>query len=369
MARALMLGAGEPDASARNGPPIAPVGWVHYTCSVQASNKTPAPSPSPARWYHDPRIVGTLCGLVSAFGYTCANACLRAVSQCDAVWVSCVKAFPTVAIFGPIVMWRWTQGREALPPRRQLAALVAVSIVCQLFGNVVFQWSLGIVGMALAVPLTLGMMIVAGAMMGRVLLHESVTIPMAISTLVLIGAMFVLSLGAKEASQTMAGQSRGLSIWLVAAGVGAALGSGIAYAMLGVVIRYAVTDRISILMTLVSVTLTGVIVLGAASLARVGWRGMLATSQRDLSIMLLAGFFNAMAFLALTRSLQLIPVIYVNALNATQATMAAITGVLLFAERSSWALWYGVALTVVGLILMQKRLLRPRGKSRKPVGG
>jgi drug/metabolite transporter (DMT)-like permease len=241
-----------------------------------------------------------------------------------------------------------------------MGALVAVSIICQLFGNVVFQWSLGIVGMALAVPLTLGMMIVAGAMMGRVFLHESVTIPMAISTAVLILAMCVLSLGASEASQTMAREASGSSVWLVLAGVGAALGSGIAYALLGVVIRYAVTDRISILLTLVSVTLTGVVVLGAASFVRIGWRGMLATAPRDWAVMLLAGFFNAVAFLALTRSLQLVPVVYVNALNATQATMAAVTGVLLFAERSSWALWCGVGLTGIGLIFMQKRLVRPR---------
>ncbi len=304
--------------------------------------------------------MGTLCGLASALGYTLANACLRAVSHCDAVWVSCVKAFPTVAIFGPIVLWRCIRGREAMPPARRMGALIVVSIICQLFGNVVFQWSLGVVGMALAVPLTLGMMIVAGAMLGRLFLHESVTIPMAISTAVLIVAMFVLSLGANEASQTVVGGRSGASTWLVLAGVGAALGSGVAYALLGVVIRYAVTDRISILMTLVSVTLTGVVVLGGAALGRVGVSGMLATAPQDLEKMLLAGLFNAVAFLALTRSLQLVPVVYVNALNATQATMAAVTGVLLFAERSSGALWYGVGLTVIGLILMQKRLVRPR---------
>lgn len=333
---------------------------VHYTGAVQSPSPSSLKPPHTLRWHQDPRIVGTLCGLASAMGYTMANACLRAVSHCDAVWVSCVKAFPTVAIFGPIVLWRCLRGREAMPPGRPLVALIAVSIICQLFGNVVFQWSLGIVGMALAVPLTLGMMIVAGALLGRLFLHESVTIPMALSTAVLIAAMFVLSWGAQEASQTVVGGRSAPVAWLVVAGVGAALGSGVAYALLGVVIRYAVTDRISVLMTLVSVTLTGVIVLGGAALGRVGLSGMVATTPKDLAIMLLAGFFNAVAFLALTRALQLVPVVYVNALNATQATMAAVTGVLLFAERSSWALWYGVGLTVIGLILMQKRLVRPK---------
>ncbi|MHB0956977.1 MAG: EamA family transporter [Pirellulaceae bacterium] len=277
------------------------------------------------------------------------------MSDCDAVWVSCVKAVPTVAIFGPVLLYRLARGRESLPPVGQMAALVGASVICQLLGNVVFQWSLGIVGMALAVPLTLGMMIVAGAIMGRVLLHESVTIPMAISTLVLIGAMFVLSLGANEASQTMAQERGAPSIWVVLAGVGAACISGVAYALLGVVIRYAVTDRISIPLTLVSVTLTGVITLGLVALARIGISGMFATLPSDFRMMLLAGFFNALAFLALTKSLQLVPLVYVNALNATQATMAAVAGVLIFSERSSSALWLGVALTAVGLVLMQRR--------------
>jgi multidrug transporter EmrE-like cation transporter len=81
----------------------------------------------------------------------------------------------------------------------------------------------------------------------------------------------------------------------------------------------------------------------------------LATVPSDFRMMLLAGCFNAAAFLALAKSLQLMPLAYVNALNATQATMAAVAGVLIFAERSSPALWCGVALTAVGLMLMQRK--------------
>ena len=69
---------------------------------------------------------------------------------------------------------------------------------------------------------------------------------------------------------------------------------------------------------------------------------MLATLPRDFWTMMLAGFFNAVAFLALAKSLQLIPVVYVNALSSSQAAMAAVAGILIFAERSSPALWLGV---------------------------
>ena len=333
---------------------MVPFRITHYNRGVKALAPSSAPDRSILRLLREPLVYGMLCGLASALGYTGANACLRAVSHCDAVWVSCVKAFPTVALFGPIVLYRLLRGRESIPPGRQMAALIVASLVCQLLGNVVFQWSLGVVGMALTVPLTLGTMIIGGAVMGRIMLHEPVTIPMACSMLILIYAISVLSLGAGEASQSAALPGTIPSFWRVAAGVGAACLSGVSYALLGVVIRYAVTDRISILMTMVTVTLTGLIALGAMSLATAGATAMLATAPADFGVMMLAGFFNAVAFLALTKSLQLIPVVYVNALNATQATMAAIVGILLFDEPSSSWLWLGVGMTVLGLLLMRR---------------
>jgi drug/metabolite transporter (DMT)-like permease len=236
-----------------------------------------------------------------------------------------------------------------------LGILLIASLVCQLFGNVAFQWSLGIVGIALTVPLTLGTMIISGAIMGRVYLHESVTVRMAISLVILIAAICVLSLGAGEASSSILPATDSFSVWIVVAGVSIACLSGISYALLGVVIRYGVTGRVSVASTLVIVTLTGVVSLGSLSLLKSGWQVMLDTAPRDLLVMIAAGVFNALAFLALTKSLQLVPVVYVNALNATQATMAALAGVWFFSEPSSAALWLGVILTAVGLIMMQKR--------------
>jgi drug/metabolite transporter (DMT)-like permease len=45
--------------------------------------------------------------------------------------------------------------------------------------------------------------------------------------------------------------------------------------------------------------------------------------------------------------------VYVNALNATQAAMAAIAGVILFQEARSTELGLGVLLTIAGLLLMK----------------
>ena len=78
------------------------------------------------------------------------------------------------------------------------------------------------------------------------------------------------------------------------------------------------------------------------------------TSSSDIGMMLLASICNAVVFLSLTKALQLTSLVYVNALGATQATMAALAGVLFFGEASSTALLAGVALTIVGLLLMSR---------------
>jgi DME family drug/metabolite transporter len=303
----------------------------------------------------EPLVLGTICGFGSAVGYTAANVCLRAVSGADPIWVSTIKAVPTVVMFGPFLLFRWWRYGVSTPPWRALAILVIAAIICQLFGNVAFQWALGVVGIALVVPITLGTMITSGALMGRVFLHEAVTRRAALSMVTLVAAICVLSLGADEASASILPAGLDASAARVAAGVGMACISGLAYSLLGVVIRYTVTGKVSIIATIVTVTATGVVTLGAMSLGTVGLSGMLSTSMADFSIMALAGIFNALAFVALTKSLQLVPVVYVNAINATQATMAALAGILFFAEPQSAALWVGVALTVGGLMLMQQR--------------
>lgn len=330
---------------------------------------------------------GTLYGLFAAVGYTAANVCLRAVADCDPVWVSAVKAFPTVVLVGPWLLVHYARGERLLPASRVLVILVLTGLLAHIGGNVVFQWSLGVIGMALAVPLTLGTLILASALLGRVLLGEPVTLRTLTSIVTLIVAIAMLSLGANEAHRAVIRESRGIdpaaplirpdyrpldageenlpqrlhpgepswSLGFVVAGVSAALLSGLAYAVLSVVIRYGVTGRASLTVTLVTVASTGVLSLGVLSLWRTGWQGLWDTPRADLATMLVAGTCNAISFVALTRCLQLTNVVYANALNATQAAMAALAGIVLFQEAQSGELIVGVLLTIAGLVLMRQR--------------
>jgi drug/metabolite transporter, DME family len=320
-------------------------------CAQTPSPQTPSPqAPSPQA------LFGTLCGLFSAVGYTAANACLRSVSDCDPIWVSAVKAVPTLLLVAPWLAVQSCRGRKILPEFRVLVLLSAGALIGQVIGNVVFQWSLGVIGLALTVPVTLGTIILGGALLGRTLLHEPLTLRMLASVLTLIIAIAVLSLGAGDAYQSVAGSiaTQHAAWWMVALGVAGAMLSGLAYSILGVVIRYGVKGRASLAITLFTVSLWGVISLGSWSYWRIGWQGMRDTSPDDLAMMVWAGVFNALAFLALTKALQLANLVYVNALNATQATMAAIAGVLLFQEALSGELAFGVLLTIAGLLLMKQ---------------
>ena len=319
----------------------------------------------------DPVVLGTLCGLASSILYTAANGFLRAVSHCDPVWVSAVKTLPTALLMLPWMLHMHSRGLRAVPPAGVLAVIALGGLAGQLGGNIPFQWALGIIGVALTVPLNLGGMIVFGTIIGRVFLHEQVTYRTVLAMLVLLVAVFVLFLGAenahdalKDASLKDAGgatpettSQESPPYWELALGVAAACLCGLAYAVLNAVNKYYVTRGHSLPGALFTVSIVGMVTLGSLSLRRIGLSGMLSTSPSDLGLMLLAGVCNAAAFVTLTKSLQLTSLVFVNALNATQATMAALMGILLFNEPPSPWLFTGVGLTIGGLLLMRKRRL------------
>jgi len=320
--------------------------------------------PQPARHplLVDPYVLGTICGLFSSFVYTCANAFLRAVDQCDPVWVSAIKAIPTTVFLTPVLAFMAAKGRKIVPSPSILAAIAVGGLIGQLGGNISFQWALGQIGVALTVPLSLGGMILGAAILGRVFLYEPVTPKAALALALLLLAIFVLSFGAKDASQTVA--KTAVPFWRLAAGVTAACVSGVAYAILNVILRYCITRGTPLPTTLFTVSIVGLISLSLISWLKIGQAGMWATRPADLGLMLAAGVCNTVAFVSLTKSLQLTSVVHVNALNATQAMLAAAAGILIFGEALSSQLALGIGLTIAGLMV----LARAHRAMREPLG-
>jgi drug/metabolite transporter (DMT)-like permease len=203
-------------------------------------------------------------------------------------------------------------------------------------------------------------MMIGGAIAGRMMLGEAVTTRAMVSMAVLIAAIATLAAGAQEAGVSVHGAaavdlSDAAMRRHIAVGVTMACVSGIAYAMLGVVIRRVARGNFPLCSMLLVVCGAGVVSLGIASVVRLGLHGIADTSPADWRTMLLAGAFNAAAFFALSKALHLITVVHVNLVNASQVAMAALAGVLWFHEAGTIALGAGVALTILGLVVMRRR--------------
>lgn len=296
-------------------------------------------------------MAGTLFGLLSCLGYTAANACLRAVSDCDPAWVSCVKAWPTVLVSAAWLLWDIARRRPVVPTWRVLLMVLGAGLLGQLGGNIPFQWSLGVVGVALAAPLAQGSTIIAAALLGRFALGERLSAKTLFSVAILCAAIAALSWGARQAASTASSVGSRRLAW----GVAAPCASGIAYAVLGMVIRYGARGRITVAMMLFVVSTVGALSLGSIAHARLGLERIWETEQPDLRMMLAAGVFNAIAFFALMMALRRTTLVYVNGLSASQAALSALCGTLLFSEPPSWALAIGIGLTIIGLATMDRR--------------
>jgi len=308
---------------------------------------------------HNIGYVATSCGLVAALGYMLANIFLRSVTHLDPTWVSCVKALPTVLVCSPLMVRRIFNRQAIFFSTSDVWRTLLVAMIGQFAGNVCFQWSLSVVGLALSVPLTLGAMIASGALMGHWILKDRVTFRMAIASLILVIAICVLSLGATAANQAVSSSDHHAPLsnaWVIAS-VGAACIAGIAYSLLNVSIRFSSnrgTPRLSILFT---VGLVGVVLLGSLVYWREGGLPIAQMNRQEWTALIGAGICNLVAFWALIRALHMASVMFVNGLNASQTAMAAVAGVLLFGEPLTLAMVTGSALTILGLLQMRERPL------------
>ena len=295
---------------------------------------------------------GFIFACLAGLGYSTANIFLRMVSDQDPAWVSCVKAIPTLVFVIPWLLLRYQKGHRATPSRRLVLLMTAVSIVGHLAGNVVFQWSLGIIGLALAVPVTTGSMILASAVLGWWLLKEQVSNRTIVAILILFAAIVLLSFGSDEATESVLEDpdAAARSLKLATLSVLLVCGSGIGYALFGIVIRHCVQNGMSNPMVLFISSTIGFIVLLIATFISTDASVISNTSPEDLTYMLLAGVCNFQAFACLVVALRLLTVTSVNLLNSSQIAIAAIAGVVFFNEPITTPLVLGVMLTIAGVM-------------------
>ena len=320
-----------------------------------ASTQTPsAPPHTPALKAPVGIIAGSAFGLAAAVLYTASNIALRKSVGVDPFLVSAVKAAPTILAMGPVLIWMAMTGRTIATSYASVPKFIVVSLIGQFVGNAAFQVALGVIGLAASVPITLGTLIIGGAVLGRFMLGEPVRSRTIVAMVTLISAVVILSL--PGTSDTPHESSSTLPIWI---GALCAISSGAAYALFGVVVRQALTGGMSAPAIMFISGVVGTIALWSFCLTRLDLADIAATASNDWNWMIAAGVFNTIAFVALSTSLKALPVVAVNLINASQVAMAAIAGVALFAEPITWPLLSGIMLTLIGLAILANRKTKP----------
>ena len=264
-----------------------------------------------------------------------------------------MKAFPIFFLSGIAVMIRARRGKQTFRSLGWILPVIAISIFMQLGGNVTFQWSLGQIGLAVTIPLTFGVIMLSGALLGPVYLKEELHSRSLFAMAVLIGAILILSIAAHQNPSGPSSNLPDLQPFYLAMAILAASIAGFAYGSSNALLRHYVKQGYCLSTILFLMSGTGLLCLGTITLTQNGLAILVDTSITDYLIMLAAGVFNAIAFFTLAKSLQLLPVLQANLVGVSQVAMGGLTGVLLFRETLSWLLVTGILLTAVGLIMIK----------------
>jgi drug/metabolite transporter (DMT)-like permease len=334
-----------------------------------------APDPPP-RCPLRASTLGMVYSVLSAVFYTLMGICQRELSTtADPVWVNCVQASVSTVVFGFYLSFCSLRGRSAWPTRGVALGLMALGIITQLGGSS-YQWSLGVVGLAIGNPLQMGVMLAAAALLGWIVLGERVGWRAITAIALITASVLLLGVGAEEASQTINATQRtetevasggaaggpaadeapdkpDVPLLMVFLGVGGACLSGVAFAILTVGMRKTATENTSPEAIVFCINLMGILFLGPWAAARLGLDGMLATSPRDLIVMLAVGLCNLLAFLLIAKALQVAGVVRVNVVNnALTTALTVLAGIVIFAEPANRELIVGIVLTLAGIVLI-----------------
>lgn len=319
-----------------------------------------------------------LLGLFAAAAYSIANMALRQLAHTDGgagwdMWVAGTKAFPTFFIAVTLIAWRRFNGLHSFAEWNFVWPIAVAAVFNQLGGNLPFQMSLRVIGLAVSVPICFASIICSGAFVGRIVLGDQVSVRSAISMGLMVAAIVFLSSGASSRTTTPVtpadiaddvaqlepnAQPTALD---ASAGPGVAIGvmlsiiSGLCYGITGVYIRKAVRSQMPVAATLFLFSAAGFLILVPGSLLLLPLSEISSTSPEDWATIAIAGTFNAIGFFAITHAMRFLTISRANVINASQNAMCAVGAVTMFGEQLSYAAIAGICLTIAGLLTLDRR--------------
>lgn len=321
-----------------------------------------------------------LLGLFAAATYSVANMALRGLAKSDGgpgwdMWVAGTKALPTFLIAVTLLSIRRMKGLSSFAAWEFVWPIAVAALFNQLGGNFAFQMSLRAIGLAISVPICFASIICSGAIVGRTVLGDQVSIRTGIAMALMVASIVFLSTAAQSRSapapvnnaqsedadatdekileKTMTQpKGQGLS---VTAGVGLSILSGLCYGVTGVFIRKAVRSQMPVAATLFLFSAAGFLVLCPISLTMLPLAEIARTTPAEWLTIATAGTFNALGFFAITHAMRHLTISRANVINASQNAMCAIGAVLVFNEPLSSMGILGIGLTITGLLVLDRK--------------
>jgi drug/metabolite transporter, DME family len=304
------------------------------------------PRPSRILSFLSPGATGTILCALSALFYSLASICLRHMSDLsyDKAFQIAIKETVTVLFVAPWLIQRIARRKSLGTTWKLLGIMLFASVLTQLVGNMGQIHSLSTVGLTRTIPTIFAVMLIAGAVFGRMFLHERISLRSIVAIGILIASILLLQQTAKAETVTVSN--------LYSQGLGAAALCGFTYAILAVSIRYVSKAGMHPGIVMIVTTGVGTICLGGLGGYRTGFEQLTQISSQHWSVMLASGVFNCLAFFCLTIGLSLIRLTRANILNASQVAITATAGVLLFHEPFGAFLAGGILLTVLGIAMV-----------------
>lgn len=300
------------------------------------------------------KLVGILFCSLSAVSYTLMNICMKqlAALQTDPTWATCNRELVTAVVLGPWLLWDVLRGRQLISSWRAIGAIALVGLAVQVLGNQSAQWAMGVVGLAINIPVIYGTMLVACAVLGWLVLREHVALRSLGAIALVLVALVLLGVGAAASAGTAAAQSTLPRLTIVLLAVLAGMLAGAVFALLSITIRRSVTGQTRGEVMMFVITAISAVSLAPISLWRLGPGVLPSTSAAQWGWMSAAGLANLLGFLFITLGLARTTVVHANVLSASQVAMAAVAGIVLFGEAVTPWLVLGVALTICGIVLV-----------------
>lgn len=353
-------------AAATSSQPRSPAASVDHTARTVTREASPI------------RVPALLLGLFAATSYSIANMALRGLSKTDGgagwdMWVAGTKALPTFAMAVSLLLAKRFRGESAFPAWALIWPIALAALFNQLGGNLGFQMSLRAIGLAIAVPVCFASIICSGAVVGRIILNDPVSVRTGISMGLMVASIVFLSTAARARTETPVTENNPSPLKQslttltanpslqkpaplgVPAGITLSVISGLCYGVTGVFIRRAVRSHLSVDVTLFLFSAAGFLVLCPLSLCILPIQTIRDSTPLEWTTIAIAGVFNALGFFAITHAMRHLTISRANVINASQNAMCAIGAVFVFGESLATAGLIGIGLTIAGLLVLDRK--------------